>query len=157
MPTEWTDEQRLAIDARGKGITVPAAAGSGKTTVLVERVINILADPANNITPDRLLAVTFTTDAASNMKRKLSAEFEKRIANNPDDQWLQSQQSMLASAKIKTINAFCLDFVKENFNQLDIRDDVKIIEPDDEGILLDKSIEEALEEAYNNEAEKMKQ
>ncbi len=157
MPTEWTDEQRLAIDARGKGITVPAAAGSGKTTVLVERVINILADPANNITPDRLLAVTFTTDAASNMKRKLSAEFEKRIANNPDDQWLQSQQSMLASAKIKTINAFCLDFVKENFNQLDIRDDVKIIEPDDEGILLDKSIEEALEEAYNNEPEMMKQ
>ena len=157
MPTEWTEEQIHAIDARGKGIAVPAAAGSGKTTVLVERVIKLLADPANNITPDRLLAVTFTTDAASNMKRKLSSEFEKRIANSPDDTWLQSQQSMLAAAKIKTINAFCLDFVKENFNMLDIRDDVKIIEPDDEGILLDRSIEEALEEGYKNDPDMMKQ
>lgn len=156
MPAKWTDEQILAINARGKGVVVPAAAGSGKTTVLVERVIRILADPSNNVTPDRLLAVTFTTDAASNMKRKLSAEFEKRIAASPDDTWLQDQQSMLAAAKIKTINAFCFDFVKENFNLLDIRDDVKIIEPDDEGLLLDRSIDEALEEAYRSEPEMMK-
>ena len=59
----FTNEQILAINATGKGIAVPAAAGSGKTTVLVERVITKLADPANNITPDRLLAVTFTTEA----------------------------------------------------------------------------------------------
>lgn len=156
MPQSWTQEQIQAINARGKGIAVPAAAGSGKTTVLVERVIDILADPSNDVTPDRLLAVTFTTDAAANMKRKLSSEFEKRIAAHPDDLWLQSQQSMLAAAKIKTINAFCLDFVKENFNLLDIRDDVKIIEPDDESLLLDRSIDEALEEAYKNSPDMMK-
>ena len=152
----FTNEQILAINATGKGIAVPAAAGSGKTTVLVERVITKLADPANNITPDRLLAVTFTTDAAANMKQKLSAEFEKRIANEPDNHWLQSQQSLLAAAKIKTINAFCLDFVKENSGRLDIRDDVKIIEPNDELILLDASIAEAFEEAYSTKPEMMK-
>ena len=106
MAYEWTDEQIAAINARGRGVVVPAAAGSGKTAVLVERVINILAEPSNNITPDRLLAVTFTTDAAANMKRKLSEEFEKRIEKDPDNGWLKSQQSLLAAAKIKTINAF---------------------------------------------------
>ncbi len=156
MPTEWTGEQLEAINSKGKGVVVPAAAGSGKTTVLVERVANKLLNPKNNITPDRLLAVTFTTDAASNMKQKLSAEFEKRIADDPDNVWLQKQQSLLGGAKIKTINAFCLDFVKENSALLDIRDDVKIIEPNDAAVLLERSILEALEEGYSNSPDMMK-
>lgn len=156
MPERWTPEQLSAITSRGKGIVVPAAAGSGKTAVLIERVIGILADPSNNITPDKLLAVTFTTDAASNMKQKLSAEFEKRIEKQPDNVWLQNQQSALGAAKIKTINAFCLDFIKENFGSLDIRDDVKIIDPDDEGLLFDKVIEQALCEGYENTPDIMK-
>ena len=156
MPVKWTDEQQKAIDSRGKGIVVPAAAGSGKTAVLIERVVSILADPSNMITPDSLLAVTFTTDATANMKRKLGDEFEKRISQRPDDMWLRKQQSMLAGARIKTINAFCLDFVKEHFNRLSIRDDVTIIDANDADMLFDEAIDQALEEFYANSPELMR-
>ncbi|MBR1749520.1 MAG: UvrD-helicase domain-containing protein [Ruminococcus sp.] len=156
MTVDWTDEQQRAISAKGKGIVVPAAAGSGKTAVLIERVVNILADEKTGITPDSLLAVTFTTDATANMKRKLSQEFEKRIECCPDDEWLRKQQSLLAGAKIRTINAFCLDFVKENFSRLPIRDDVSIIDSNEQSALFDMSIDEALEEFYESSPELMK-
>ena len=81
---EWTDQQRMAIQAAGGRVLVSAAAGSGKTAVLIERIIRLLSDPDKNITPDRLLAVTFTVDAAAQMKEKLTKELNKKLLGETD-------------------------------------------------------------------------
>ena len=152
----WTNEQTDAINTFDTGIGVPAAAGSGKTSVLIERIITILADEKMQITPDRLLAVTFTVDATSNMKTRLTYEFEKRLALDPDNEWLKKQQSALSLAKIRTINAFCFDFVKEHSSSLDIRDDVSILEAEEESVMFDAAIAKVLDDAYKNEPAMMK-
>lgn len=82
--TKWTKEQERAISDRGKGIIVSAAAGSGKTTVLIERMIQLLSDEKNKIPADRLLAVTFTKEAASSMKEKLSRAFDEQLRRDPE-------------------------------------------------------------------------
>ena len=107
--TKWTKEQERAISDRGKGIIVSAAAGSGKTTVLIERMIQLLSDEKNKIPADRLLAVTFTKEAASSMKEKLSRAFDEQLRRDPENKWLLSQQNLIQLARISTINSFCLD------------------------------------------------
>lgn len=102
MAVKWTEDQRTAIDTTDRGVVVSAAAGSGKTAVLIERTISLLADKSRNIPADRLLAVTFTVDATTQMKEKLSYAFEKKILEETDPErrkWLQSQQDRLALAK----------------------------------------------------------
>ena len=93
--TKWTKEQERAISDRGKGIIVSAAAGSGKTTVLIERMIQLLSDEKNKIPADRLLAVTFTKEAASSMKEKLSRAFDEQLRRDPENKWLLSQQNLI--------------------------------------------------------------
>ena len=117
--TKWTKEQERAISDRGKGIIVSAAAGSGKTTVLIERMIQLLSDEKNKIPADRLLAVTFTKEAASNMKEKLSRAFDEQLRRDPENKWLLSQQNLIQLARISTINSFCLDLVKSNLHEFD--------------------------------------
>ena len=110
----WNDGQIKAIEQRGKGIVVPAAAGSGKTAVLVERTIRQLADKDANIPADRLLVVTFTKAAAAQLREKLTNALAEKIKENPTNEWLAKQQTLLQMAKIMTINAFSLEFVKNN-------------------------------------------
>ena len=116
MPN-WTDEQKQAIYEKGKNILVAAAAGSGKTAVLVERMINKAINEKVDI--DKLLVVTFTNAAASEMKERVLNAIYKRLEKEPDNENLQRQITLLNMASICTIDSFCLEVVKNNFYELE--------------------------------------
>ena len=120
-----TKEQELAINAKGN-ILVSAAAGSGKTAVLVERVINKLCSKENPVMADKLLIVTFTNAAAAEMRTRIEKRLDEEIFKNPTDISLLMQKHRISSAKICTIDSFCIDLVRENFEILDISPDFKI-------------------------------
>lgn len=120
-----TKEQAKAIDAKGN-ILVSAAAGSGKTAVLVERVIKKLCSKEDGISADKLLIVTFTNAAAAEMRSRIEKRLDEECRNNPDDLSLLQQKHLLPLAKICTIDSFCIDLVRENFERLDISPDFKI-------------------------------
>ncbi len=146
MP-EWNKGQEKAITTTDKGVVVTAAAGSGKTAVLVERTVRMLADCKNKIPADRLLAVTFTVDAASQLRRKLSEALKKKLSLTKDPEeakWLRYQQDRLPLARISTINSFCLDLVKSNLNEFEFEEGVKIIDENDSELVLSASLDEAL-------------
>lgn len=145
---KWTDEQLLAINSDGKGIVVSAAAGSGKTTVLINRTIRLLTDTVNKIPADTLLAVTFTNAAAAQLRNKLADTLSQKLAQQPDNEWLMSQQSRLQMAKIMTINAFCLELVRNNAHALGLQSGVRIIEENDSIILENDMLDKAIDEYY---------
>lgn len=125
MALQLTEEQKLAVENTGN-ILVAAAAGSGKTAVLVERVINKLCSKTNPVRADRLLIVTFTNAAAAEMKSRIEKRLDEECRNNPEDVGLLLQKHLLQSAKICTIDSFCIDFVRENFEKLGISPDFKL-------------------------------
>lgn len=125
MALRLTEEQKLAVENTGN-ILVAAAAGSGKTAVLVERVINKLCSKTNPVRADRLLIVTFTNAAATEMKSRIEKRLDEECRNNPEDVGLLLQKHLLQSAKICTIDSFCIDFVRENFEKLGISPDFKL-------------------------------
>ena len=109
----WTDEQSQAIETKGSNILVAAAAGSGKTAVLVERIISKVINDKVDI--DRILVVTFTNAAASEMRERMLEAIYQKIEENPEDKNLQKQIILLNKASICTIDSFCKDVVKNNF------------------------------------------
>ena len=117
MPN-WTDEQRAAIDEQRGALLVSAAAGSGKTAVLVERVLRRLTDPAQPADIDRLLLVTYTNAAAAEMRGKIADAITKRLSERPDDAHLRRQLLLVHRAQITTVHAFCLQLVREQFAAL---------------------------------------
>ena len=119
METKWTDEQLLAIETRGKNLLVAAAAGSGKTAVLVERIIKIITDDNNPVDIDKLLVVTFTNAAASEMRERIGDAISKKLEEMPDSKMLQRQLALLNKSNITTIHSFCLDIIKNNFHLID--------------------------------------
>ena len=153
MAVKWTSEQREAIETTDRGVIVSAAAGSGKTAVLIERTISMLCDEEKKIPADKLLAVTFTKDATNQMKNKLTEALEKKLEQQPENAWLQQQQDNLALANINTINAFCLDIVKTNIHEFEFQSGIKIIE--DAEVILNDSINEALEYYFEHEPDEM--
>ena len=144
----WTDEQQSAIDAYGSPVIVSAAAGSGKTAVLVERTIRLLCDSEKNIPADTLLAVTFTNDAAAQMSRKLSAEIDLRADLEPDDPWIQRQQALLRLAEITTINSFCYGLVKDNLSLTEFHSGIRILDENEAAMLCDRALDQVLEREY---------
>ncbi len=137
MGIEWTGEQLEVINARGKSVLVSAAAGSGKTAVLVERIIRMLTDPDHPVDIDRLLVVTFTDAAASEMRERIGKGLDEKLALQPDNTAWQRQKLLLGCAHISTIDSFCLKLIRENFNILDIDPSFRIA--DDAEIRLLKS------------------
>ena len=137
MRREWTDNQRDAITARGGSIIVSAAAGSGKTAVLVERCIRLLTDPdpAQRADADRLLVVTFTRAAAAEMKERLSQAIAKLIRDTRDNADLIRQQRLLQKAKICTIDSYCASLVKEYFYILDVDRNVRVADDGELNVL----------------------
>lgn len=113
---EWTKEQSLAINEKGQNILVAAAAGSGKTAVLVERIINKIINEKIDI--DKILVVTFTKAAAAEMKGRVLEAIYKKIEEAPENRHLQRQVMLLSKASICTIDSFCLDVVKNNFFEI---------------------------------------
>lgn len=117
--------QQKAIETKGN-ILVSAAAGSGKTAVLVERVINMLTDKTSPVSADRLLIVTFTNAAAAEMRSRIEKRIYEEIQKNPNDTSLQRQKYLLQNADICTIDSFCIKLVRENFEKCGIEPDFKI-------------------------------
>ena len=122
-----TSEQRDAVNAEGS-VLVSAAAGSGKTAVLVERVIRLLTDKQKPVGADRLLIVTFTNAAAAEMRTRIEKRLDDECRANPDDIGLLKQRQLISSAKICTIDSFCIDLVRENFETAGVSPDFKISE-----------------------------
>ncbi len=143
----WTAEQQKAIDGRGGTLLVSAAAGSGKTTVLVERVIRRLTDEENQCPANELVIVTFTKAAAAQMKDKINAALQAKQAVT-GSLWLRQQQLLLQSAKICTIDSFCGDLVRENFHQLGILADFRVLDDRDSAQYEELALREVLEERY---------
>lgn len=145
---KWTPDQQNAIEARGGTLLVSAAAGSGKTAVLVERVIQRLLDPVNGCDADRLLVVTFTKAAAAEMRERISAAISARRSAQPDDARLLRQQMLLPCASICTIDSFCNDLVRENFHRLDLSPDYKILDAGELTLLRGEAMDAVMEEFY---------
>ncbi|MCX7657893.1 MAG: helicase-exonuclease AddAB subunit AddA [Oscillospiraceae bacterium] len=156
MSRNWTDEQIKAINATGASIIVSAAAGSGKTSVLVERLLMQLASTNPKIPADRLIVVTFTNDAAAEMKQRLAKGLSKLIEEQPENLWLAKQQAMLQNAKISTIHSFCFDLIKENFQLLGISPNIRIIDETEEEILRTQAIENTFEFFYKEKENDIK-
>ena len=148
MPN-WTNEQKQAIYEKGSNILVAAAAGSGKTAVLVERIINKIIN--ENIDIDKLLVVTFTNAAASEMRERVLNAIYKKIDENPEDERLQRQVTLLNKASICTIDSFCLDVVRNNFFEIDISQNFRIGDTTEIEILKQDVLEELFEEKYEAE------
>ena len=127
MPIELTKAQSDAVNFDGN-ILVAAAAGSGKTAVLVERVVKKLCDSENPISADRLLIVTFTNAAAAEMRSRIEKRLDEECCRNPHNTALFMQKYLLSSAKICTIDSFCIDLVRENFEVLDISPDFTMVD-----------------------------
>ena len=144
----WTESQRDAIDARQGTLFVSAAAGSGKTAVLVQRVIERLTDPVSPSDADRLLVVTFTNAAAAEMKERIGERLAELLEKNPGDMQLQRQQMLLQRANISTIHSFCSDLVRENFYKLNISPDFRILEEHEWKLLREQAMAQVLEQAY---------
>ena len=121
---EPTRSQRNAINAQGGQITVSAAAGSGKTRVLVQRVIRLLTE--KQIPADRLLILTFTNTAAAEMKSRISRAIDKLISEEPSNDFYRRQQLLLGSADTCTIDSFCSRIVRAHFFRLGISRDYRI-------------------------------
>ena len=144
----WTTGQQNAIVSRGGSVLVSAAAGSGKTTVLVERVIGRIIDPENPVDIDRMLIVTYTNAAAAEMRGRLSKRLGERIAENPEDARLQRQQMLLPTAHISTIHGFCGAFLREHFDKAGISPRFRIAEDTETVLLKKEALEETLEVFY---------
>ncbi|MDO5559749.1 MAG: helicase-exonuclease AddAB subunit AddA [Oscillospiraceae bacterium] len=151
----WTKQQSDAINARGSSVIVSAAAGSGKTSVLVQRLIGIIADTENKVPADRIVVVTFTRDAAAEMKQRLSAALSELIEDNNENQWLNQQQLMLQSAKIATIHSFCFDLIRENIQELDITPGFRIMDEVQSKITVSGCVCELVDEYYEKHSEEI--
>ncbi|MBO5360295.1 MAG: helicase-exonuclease AddAB subunit AddA [Clostridia bacterium] len=149
---EWSAEQKLAIDGCDGSLLVSAAAGSGKTTVLVERVIQRLTDIQNPCPADRLVIVTFTKAAAAQMKERIESAINKRISQTGDP-WLMKQQLLLQSAKICTIDSFCGELVRENFHQLGISADYAVADKGEIARYEDIAVKKVLARMYGSGSE----
>ncbi|MDQ5983289.1 MAG: ATP-dependent helicase/nuclease subunit A [Eubacteriales bacterium SKADARSKE-1] len=145
---KWTENQAAAINSRKGSILVSAAAGSGKTAVLVQRVIESLTDKENPVDADKLLVVTFTNAAAAEMKSRISSRISELLLINPLDENLKRQQLLLKNSHISTIHSFCSDLIRENFFKLNISPDFKIADSNEILLLKSKAINEVLEEKY---------
>lgn len=142
---KWTPEQSNAINAEGGTLLVSAAAGSGKTAVLVERVIRKMTREVNPCPADKLLIVTFTRAAAAQMQRKISEALSKKISEEPGSTWLRRQQSLLPLAQISTIDSFCINLVRGNFQLLDISPDFAPLDESRLSVLRDEAVTAVLE------------
>ncbi len=145
---QWTQEQRQCIDTRGGTVLVSAAAGSGKTSVLVERVIGRITDPENPVDIDRLLVVTFTKAAAAEMKQRLTAALTERIADQPDNLRLLRQQMLIARANISTVHGFCSSLLREYFHLLGLPPQFRVAESAEATQVADEALNEVIEEFY---------
>lgn len=144
----WTGPQKQAIEAEGGRLLVSAAAGSGKTAVLVERICSRITDPERNADIDRFLIVTFTKAAAQGMRNRIVTAIYERLADHPDDIHLERQLSLVGKASIDTISAFCLTLLRRYFHKLELSPDFRIAEESEMVLLKVDVLDRKMEEWY---------
>lgn len=147
----WTDEQWLAIWAKGQDMLVSAAAGSGKTAVLINRMIEKVLAEEDSISVDELLVVTFTNASAAEMRHRMSNALEKAVAENPDSSHLKKQLRLINKAQISTLHSFCLQVVKQYAYLLEIDPGFRIAGDTEAALLRDDVLEAVLETAYEGQ------
>ena len=154
MGVIWTEEQQKVISLRDRNILVSAAAGSGKTAVLVERILSKICDPKKPVDIDRLLIMTFTRAAAGEMKERISAAIDQKLYDNPDNEQLQRQTSLIHNAQITTIDGFCAYIIRNYFHMIDLDPGYRTAEEGELKLLREDVMKEVLEEAYTQKDEK---
>lgn len=148
MSVKWTKEQQQVIDGRDRNILVSAAAGSGKTAVLVERIIRRITDMEHPVDIDNLLVVTFTKAAAAEMRERIGAAIEKACDANPDDSHLRRQSALVHNAMITTIDSFCLFVVRNHFEEIGLDPNFRIADEGEIRLLELDVLSEVFEQNY---------
>jgi ATP-dependent helicase/nuclease subunit A len=149
----WTKAQQKVIDTRNKNLLVSAAAGSGKTAVLVERIISMISEGVNPLDIDHLLVVTFTNAAAAQMRDRIGKALDKKLTHEPANAHLQRQVSLLQSAHITTIHSFCLNVIRNYFHHIDLDPSFKMAEESEITLMKSDIIADVLEKWYEEERE----
>ena len=147
---QFTPAQSAAITARGGSLLVSAAAGSGKTRVLVERVVGLITDPVNPVEADSLLIMTFTNAAAAKLRADITTRLAEEVRAHPGDMRLRRQQLLLQRAAIGTVDAFCLHFVQQHFAALDVPPDFATAEEAELARIEQETLSVILETAYTD-------
>lgn len=151
MGITFTDTQRKVIETRGCNLLVSAAAGSGKTAVLVERIVEMVCGGENPVDIDRLLVVTFTNAAAAQMRERVSRALNDRLARDPGNEHLQRQTTLLYNAQITTIDSFCLFVLRNQFHTIGLDPGFRIAEEGELKLLRADVLAEVIEDAYGKE------
>lgn len=144
----WTPEQKKVIDLRNRSMLVSAAAGSGKTAVLVERIISIITDPAHPVDVDQLLVVTFTNAAAAEMRERVLKAIEKAAEKDPANVHLQRQMTLIHNAQITTIDSFCSYVLRNYFHRIGLEPGFRIGDPGELTLMREDVCDEVLEAFY---------
>ncbi len=150
MSVNWTEEQKQVIESRGSNLLVSAAAGSGKTAVLVERIIRMVTDEKHPLDIDKLLVMTFTNAAAAEMRERIGAAIEQKLEEAPEDEHLQAQAALVHHAQITTIDSFCVNLIRSHFNMLDLDPAFRIGDEGELMLLRADAMQELLEGRYEN-------
>lgn len=150
-PERWTDEQWQAITRRGGNVLVSAAAGSGKTSVLVERIIQRVLDTDDPIGVDQLLVVTFTNAAAAEMRNRIGEALRKALQDNPKSAHLRRQLALLQRATITTLHSFCLGILRQYYYLIELDPDFRIADQMEDELLRQDTLEELLETWYEKD------
>ena len=153
MAEKLTYEQQLAVDNRGGRLLVSAAAGSGKTKVLVDRLMGYLMDPVKPANIDDFLMITYTKAAAAELRGKIAVKLEEKVAADPTNRHLQRQQQRLYLAKISTVHSFCGDIVREYAYRLDLSADFRVADEQECDRIRVTVMEKVLKEAYEHASE----
>ena len=148
MGVSWTDDQRKVIDLRKRNILVSAAAGSGKTAVLVERIKELILDKENPVAMDELLVVTFTKAAAAQMRDRIGAAIENELLGQPQNMYLQQQLALLYHAQITTIDSFCLYVIRNHFHEISLDPNFRIADEGELKLLAGEVLDNLLEQEY---------
>ena len=148
MGVTWTEEQQKVISLRDRNILVSAAAGSGKTAVLVQRILSKIMDETHPVDIDRMLIMTFTRAAAGEMKERITAALEQAIYEDPDNDHLQKQMTLIHTAQITTIDGFCSYVIRNYFHMIDLDPGYRTAEEGELKLLREDVLKELLEDAY---------
>ena len=149
----WTKDQQAAINARDCNLLVSAAAGSGKTAVLIERIIKRVTDVHNPIDIDSIVVVTFTRAAAEEMKIRLGKGFEAALKENPGNRHLIKQISLVDNAKITTIDSFCTYILRNYYNSINLEPDFRVAEEGELNLIKEDVLQDLLEEKFTKNSE----
>lgn len=153
MGIEYTPEQQQVIEEHGRNLLVSAAAGSGKTAVLTERIVRMISDERKRTDIDRLLVVTFTNAAAAEMRERIGRAIEARLEESGENEHLQKQAALIHNAQITTIDSFCLFVIRNNFNDIGLDPGFRVADEGELRLLKQDVMKELLEKKFQEKEE----